>query len=499
MFFSIHLPFRAWLRTRHWREFWLGSPALAACLGAAVLALLYAVNNAGWSNPSQRYLALAINSLAVTNYDTARVACLRGMALGRTEKVRAQWLYYLSEAQRGKGRLKESADLLEAAAPLDRLGSPLAQLAIARNLLTATNLEANSIRLAERHLQIALMSDPKSIEANETLGRLYINLGEWDKADKALKQALPMKSELALLVAVVAQGRGDSYNANNWANAAIQTFTRNMKQNAPRENPDDRIGWAEALMIQKDFPAAFSVLEEGLRQSGHPAYRRPIGDVCAAWAAQQAKDGGPGLAERLRIINRGLECIPQHPGLIKLLIDTSHLAGPEGETARSTLTRMLAQGDPPALLHYLLGNDAWQRGQMAEARTQMDLAFKAAPQMPYIANNMATLLTLSTPPELDRALAIIQSVVTNSPANPEFRDTRGQILLRLGRYQEAITDLEFALPSLKPAAGTHKALAEAYQALGLSQLAREHLRLAGTPDASAAPGSPPANSNLLPK
>jgi len=185
---------------------------------------------------------------------------------------------------------------------LERLGSPLAQLAIARNLLTTTNLEANTIRLAERHLQIALMSDPQSIEANETLGRLYINLGEWNKADKALKQALPMKSELALLVAVVAQGRGDSYNANNWANAAIQTFTRNMKQNAPRENPADRIGWAEALMIQKDFPAAFSVLEEGLRQSGHPAYRRPIGDVCAAWAAEQTKDGGPGLAERLSYV-----------------------------------------------------------------------------------------------------------------------------------------------------------------------------------------------------
>jgi tetratricopeptide (TPR) repeat protein len=235
-------------------------------------------------------------------------------------------------------------------------------------------------------------------------------------------------------------------------------------------------------MILKDFPTALSVLEEGLRQSGgHPTYQRALGDLCAAWAGEQTKDGGPSLAERLKLINRGLECIPQHSGLLKLLIDTSHLAGHEGEIAHSTLNRMLAQGEPPALLHFLLGNDAWQRGQMAEARTQMDLAFMAAPQMPYVANNMATLLTLSTPPELGRALAIIQSVITNSPGNPEFRDTRGQIFLKLRRYQEAITDLEFALPSLKPAASAHKALAEAYQGLGLTQLAQEHLRIAGIP------------------
>jgi Flp pilus assembly protein TadD len=216
--------------------------------------------------------------------------------------------------------------------------------------------------------------------------------------------------------------------------------------------------------------------------------------LCAAWAGERASEFAPGLTARLRLINQGLECLPQHPGLLKLLIDTSHLAGPEGDAARSTLTRMLAQGEPPALLHLLLGNDAWQQGRLAEARIQMDLAFKSAPQMPYVANNMAMLLTLATPPDLERALAIIQSVLTNAPANPEFRDTRGKILLKLGRYEEAITDLEFALPSVKPASSTHEALAQACQAIGLSRLAQEHLRLAETPSEGSAPVPPPAKS-----
>jgi predicted Zn-dependent protease len=179
--------------------------------------------------------------------------------------------------------------------------------------------------------------------------------------------------------------------------------------------------------------------------------------------------------------------MPQHPGLLKLVIDMSHLTGPEGDAARSTLTGLLAQGEPPALLHFLLGNDAWQRGRPAEARTQMDLAFRAAPQMPFVANNMAMLLAMDTPPDLERALAIIQSVLTNAPGNPEFRDTRGKILIKLGRYQDAITDLEYALPSLGSATNTHRALAQACEPLGLSELAQEHLRLAGAPGENPAP------------
>ncbi len=116
----------------------------------------------------------------------------------------------------------------------------------------------------------------------------------------------------------------------------------------------------------------------------------------------------------------------------------------------------------------------------------MSLAFKAAPQMPYVANNMAMLLASDTPPDLERALATIQSVLPNAPGNPEFRDTRGKILLKLGRYQEAITDLEFALPWLQAPESTHKALAQAYQPLGLAQLAQEHLRLAEAPSERSA-------------
>ena len=72
-------------------------------------------------------------------------------------------------------------------------------------------------------------------------------------------------------------------------------------------------------------------------------------------------------------------------------------------------------------------------------------------------------------------------VLEKFPDTPGFRETRGQILVRMGRWQQAVTDLEFALPSQVSKRGTHKALAEAYRGLNLRDLAAEHERRASEP------------------
>ncbi len=60
------------------------------------------------------------------------------------------------------------------------------------------------------------------------------------------------------------------------------------------------------------------------------------------------------------------------------------------------------------------------------------------------------------------------------PDHPYFRDTRGQILVKLGRYQDAIPDLEVALQAPELAKDVHRALALAYEGLGLKDLAEAH-------------------------
>jgi Tfp pilus assembly protein PilF len=68
--------------------------------------------------------------------------------------------------------------------------------------------------------------------------------------------------------------------------------------------------------------------------------------------------------------------------------------------------------------------------------------------------------------------------VDKYPNEPDVRNTRGTILVKLGRWEEGVKDLEFALPQLRVKGQTHASLALAYRNLGMSQLAAEHERLA---------------------
>lgn len=93
-------------------------------------------------------------------------------------------------------------------------------------------------------------------------------------------------------------------------------------------------------------------------------------------------------------------------------------------------------------------------------------------------NNLACVLLQHANPPLDSALAAADKAVQFDDQDFRFRQTRGQILLRLGRYQESVNDLEFALNGMPDVPTIHESLAKAYGALGNKQLAAIHQQIA---------------------
>jgi len=92
-----------------------------------------------------------------------------------------------------------------------------------------------------------------------------------------------------------------------------------------------------------------------------------------------------------------------------------------------------------------------------------------------VLNNLAWVLADSPDPkELERALELIDEALKNGRAKPNYRGTRGRILLRLERWKEAVAYLEAALARAPDTSSTHQDLAKAYSRLGLQDLAAEH-------------------------
>ena len=113
-------------------------------------------------------------------------------------------------------------------------------------------------------------------------------------------------------------------------------------------------------------------------------------------------------------------------------------------------------------------------------------AARLDPSMPAYANNLAWALAISPEPDLPRALATIDPVVARYPNDPRFRETRGQVLAKLGRWKDALPDLQSALLVYSGSRELHRALAATYDHLEAPGMAAEHRRRADQP-----PGTKP--------
>ncbi len=470
----VYHAIRRWLKTRDARLLRWGIPAIVGCAAW----LVFGIGLAAWKprEIQARYDGIAARALAAKDFETARVASQRLLVLGA--EPRRKHLFDLALALGGQGKDKEAVALLGNIAPSDKPGFLPAHLFVAQTLLAKTNVTLQEIGTAEQHLKQVVAFDPKSVEANELLGRIYVRLGRWELAEKHLSEVVLARPETSLLLAAVLKAQGDSLAARSWAERAAK-YHREKVEASKVDLPANRLAWADAMAMLEDYSAAFIILEAGWRQYENKTYLSPMGEVCGLWVEAVARTRPGDLASQITLTQRGLECAPQNETLLRHLIQLTHLEGPEAAQARATLGAMLTQGKATAILHFALGVDAWQHGQAAEARKHLALAYEIAPHLPYVANNMAMILAVGDKPDLARALAIIQSVLEKFPNNPSFRETRGEILARSGRPQEAIADLEFALPLLASKRATHTALAEAYRALGLRDLAASHQRLAG--------------------
>jgi tetratricopeptide (TPR) repeat protein len=374
------------------------------------------------------------------------------------------------------GQMQEAIGLLGSVAPVGRPGYTPANKLLGQLLLAEKEADVATLKIAEWHLKQALAADPGSAGLLMALGQVSLRRQDLKTTQDYYTRAYKIDNENALALAELAKLRKDEKGVQTFAAEAASIFK--AKTEIDKSDSVARLKWAAALVLQRQFTNSIAVLDFGIREADKPAYHQAQGRVVAEWLQTLSRDGPPPLSVRLNLIERGLAHDPRNESLLSALIKLTRLEGKQAETARATLNGLLARGEVAPTAHLCLAMDAWERHRPEEAREHLEIVFKLYPQTPLVANNLAWLLAFGESPELERSLQILNNLIAKYPDSPIFRETRGEVLTKTGRWREAVLDLEYALPSHKDNAHTHAALAEAYGGLGMKELAAQHASLA---------------------
>lgn len=473
-----------WLANRNLRDLWIGLPSLVFLLAALVAAIYHSQ----WSDlrVHDRFALAKSTTLTARYYGDARVACERLLEISSRNPVfgnrRSEHTFDLATSLNGVEEFRSAEHLVRKVAPLDDrsfIAYPPALLHMAKTTWLRARDKTPEVKATyERYLLRASTNDPEMDEARRLLGEFYLEEGNWDKARQYLMGLADREGECMLPLAFVSKGLGDTEGTRQWAGRASQYF-KSRTESSVQEDTPARVGYSKALVLLGKFDEAIENFITGLKRTGDKRYASAAASIFADWIETIRTREGETSEEILSHVRRGLEYDPGNRRLLEELIRIQESSNPAAATA--IINDLIARGGDTGVLHFTLGAAALRRNELGPAKTHLDLAFQQQPNVPVIAIHFARALLRGDDPPLDYAMELTDAVLARQPDLPIAHETKGHIYLFMRRYTDAVTELSTALPRMGiESPGTHRALAMAYRALNLTDLAMRHEQLAGT-------------------
>ena len=507
--------FRKKLASCNYPALLAGLPALAAA-GAAVVYTILALQP-GPQELMSKYAGQGKIAFEANDYGTARICFERFVTL---DPAKQESLYYLAKVLGRTGQSEQGKAILRHLAPVDQAGFGPAHILLAQTYLAEPQLQLWGE--ARSHLLHALDLGHDLDTVHAVLGEFYRRIGDGKEAAKQWEMVKWRRPALHFLLLRLYNLLNEPDKAREEARQAAAYFEGQLKTNA--KDIDARVSEAEALLYLAEHSKTVGLLEDGLRLADNAADYRRLGlamaRVHAAWLRELDRKDNTVSAQKIALLQKGLEFDPYNSDLLDWLFISTRAPGEHADRARVILQRILAEGDGSPTAHFILGLQAFDRDDTDAAKVHLEQAYRLAPNMPYVANNLAYALARGKPPaftggqsvpvltagalaslaepnlavgmtqlflinryasslpDLHRAFALINRVIQDFPNEPHFRDTRGFIFMRLGNWKDAVTDLEFALKADPKNRNLHELLAEAYKHSGDPAMAAEHQRLA---------------------
>lgn len=467
----------AWLNTRRPRELALGLPAVLLAAPFAYVAIASATSSQG--EIAENYKLAVRESLEAGDYECVALFERKLAQLG-IDTRRSEYRNALT--------LEKDGDLATAYERMWRIASPVepgyaaAHAWIAERLIDGTitieqepRLEEDSARLelAEQHLdQLRTLSiDGPGIA--QMRAYIYAQTGRIKEAADVLQPFTEEHSAAAAMrLRLLVQNKQDA-EAQGLAKRMLADIERQGPSNKPQTVADHQTHALAAQLVgnEAQLELALERWQATDKEDSHPSvqlsalrrrqFERLLGTATAAPARVAAA-----LVEASR-----LQC---PPSWIRKQVHTIARQRDESHSARLMWEQLVNESKASAELMQVVGTVAAGEGQIVVGRNIFQRITEADPDSPVAWNNYAW--TLSQPPEADlpSALQAVDRALKLKPNDFRFRETRGQLHVKLQNWLAAVEDLEFALNGMPDSAEIHQSLAKAYDALSKPQLAELH-------------------------
>lgn len=456
------------------RRFLLGLPAITVVCGAVGLAERH---RQAQDKLSARYHRAATSALKEKDWATAGVYYRKLAWLDETDPSVRYGLAIVADEQ---GDAHRAEHLMKTIATADAAGFGPAHLWLARRYLQTTPVSAALVRAARHHLKQSVQQSRVTPEAHHLYGLFCLTESKGrdrellNRALVHLKKSSEAFPDDALTVGTIHRSLGNLAAAQTQIAKVISTNSVYLEKSP--NDPDTLLRLARAHVVIDEYTKAIELLQTAIGATDNEVLKSELATICVTWARRLAKSAQSPLSKRLDLYEVALNANPADETALRDLVGFTR--GPKEVAARTRemLMRTLAVGGPPATVHLLLGLLEMNSGGIA-ARQHFEEALSYGPRMPDVLNNLAWDYVTTEPIQPEKALTLIDLAISVQ-SNPEHNETKGLVLMKLNRHEEALRELLVALRDFNSRASLHQHLAECYTELQNTEMAQRHKELA---------------------
>jgi tetratricopeptide (TPR) repeat protein len=374
-----------------------------------------------------------------------------------------------------RGNIDQARGMMQGLAPSDSKGYPRAHGWVAMDMYNqmVRGLKPD-LKEMSHHLAIAADFAGTSALLLSVYAQLLDHDGKFMEGISMMQRAAQRDNAFYLPLSAMQAKHNQPIQAKESAESAIKHYKRSF---GTKDEPDiDRVKVAEAYIQANNFDEAINVLQEGLRlREDRPLLRRALSNVFRYRYKSLLKRTEEGKIEaNLGMLNSAMLADPTNPAVGQEIAMLQSMGVTADEDMVQALKKQLSHGGATAVTHLLLGNACMNKEDTQNAIFHWKLALGQDNNLVLAINNLAVVNSMLNPPKFDEALQLIDRAIAISHGYPEFLDSKGEILMRAERYEEAIAFLEKAKEGDPTRITTREKLVTCYEKVGKRDLADEN-------------------------